>query len=139
MISSRFSVAIHILSLIEMSDGSITSAYIAGSVNTNAVVIRRIMSLLSKAGLIESRPGVTGMKLMRPLEAITFLDVYRAVEVPENDVLFAIHQNSNPQCDVGRNIQAALEQPLLAAQRQMEQSLANTTVAQVVHQIQLQP
>lgn len=72
MISSRFTVAIHILALIEMSEGSITSAYIAGSVNTNPVVIRRIMSLLSKAGLIESRPGVTGMKLVRPLESITF-------------------------------------------------------------------
>ncbi|BBH24118.1 Rrf2 family transcriptional regulator [Paenibacillus baekrokdamisoli] len=137
MISSRFSVAIHILSLIDMNEGKVTSDYIAGSVNTNAVVIRRIMSLLGKAGIIESHPGVTGMKLVRPLSDITFLDVYQAIELPENSGLFSIHQNPNPNCPVGRNIQAALEVPLLEAQRQLEQTLAETTVEQVVRSIQL--
>ncbi|WP_127530116.1 Rrf2 family transcriptional regulator [Paenibacillus kobensis] len=138
VISSRFSVAIHILSLIDIHEGKIKSEYIAGSVNTNPVVIRRIMSMLGKAGLIESRAGVTGIKLLKPLSAISFLDVYRAVELPENDVLFNIHRNSNPQCHVGRNIQSALEQPLTEAQRQLENTLAQTTVAQVVGHIQSQ-
>ncbi|PWW05729.1 DNA-binding IscR family transcriptional regulator [Paenibacillus cellulosilyticus] len=131
MISSKFSVAIHILSLIDVHDGKITSERIAGSVNTNAVVIRRIMSLLSKAGLIESRPGVTGIKLVRPLSEITLYDVYHAVELPENNVLFTVHQNTNVKCLVGRNIQHALTQPLLDAQRELEQSLAKTSVADI--------
>jgi Predicted transcriptional regulator len=135
VISSRFSVAVHILSLIEVHDGQITSERIAGSVNTNAVVIRRIMSLLSKSGLIESRPGVSGIKLVRPLTAITLYDVYRAVELPENDVLFTVHQNTNVKCMVGRNIQHALMQPLLDAQRELEQSLAKTSVAEVTNTI----
>jgi len=67
-ISSRFSVAIHILSLLEISKDEIcTSEYIAGSVNTNPVVIRRIMGMLSKAGLVEVRTGVAGAKLSRQL------------------------------------------------------------------------
>jgi len=139
VISSRFTVAIHILSLIDIHEGKITSEFIAGSVNTNPVVIRRIMSMLSKAGLIESRAGVTGIRLLKPLTDMTFLDVYRAVELPENDVLFAIHRNSNPQCHVGRNIEGALEQPLVEAQRQLESKLALTTVAQVVGHIRSQP
>lgn len=136
MISSKFSVAIHILSLIDLLEGKVTSELIAGSVNTNAVVIRRLMSLLGKAGIIESHPGVTGIKLVRPLSEITFLDVYRAIELPENNGLFSLHQNPNPNCDVGRNIQEALEIPLLDAQKQFEQSLAQTTVEQVVRSIQ---
>ena len=102
MISSKFSVAVHILSLIDLLEGKVTSELIAGSVNTNAVVIRRLMSLLGKAGIIESHPGVSGMKLVRPLSEITFLDVYRAIELPENNGLFSLHQNPNPNCDVGR-------------------------------------
>ncbi|GMK38052.1 Rrf2 family transcriptional regulator [Paenibacillus sp. CCS19] len=135
MISSKFSVAVHILSLIDVHDGKITSERIAGSVNTNAVVIRRIMSLLGKAGIIESRPGVTGIKLVRPLTEITLYDVYRAVELPENDILFTVHQNTNIKCMVGRHIQSAIMPPLLDAQRELEQSLAKTSVAEVTNTI----
>ncbi|MDD9266584.1 Rrf2 family transcriptional regulator [Paenibacillus sp. GCM10023248] len=135
MISSRFSVAIHILALIDMNDGKITSEYIAGSVNTNAAVIRRIMGMLSRANLIASRPGVVGIKLIKPIKEITFLDVYRAVDLPEEHELFALHQDTNLQCEVGRNIQSALEKPLREAQSQMERVLEGTTVEQIVQDI----
>ncbi|MFD1177915.1 Rrf2 family transcriptional regulator [Paenibacillus puldeungensis] len=136
MISSRFSVAIHILSLIHINEGKVTSEFIASSVNTNPAVIRKIMSMLSKAKLIESRPGITGIKLLRSVSEITFLDVYNAVELPESKDLFTIHQNTNLKCPVGKNIQNALNTPLRAAQLQMEQTLAQTTLAQVVENIQ---
>lgn len=136
MISSRFSVAIHILSLIHINEGKVTSEFIASSVNTNPAVIRKIMSMLSKAKLIESRPGITGIKLLRSVSEITFLDVYNAVELPESKDLFTIHQNTNLKCPVGKNIQSALNIPLRTAQLQMEQTLAQTTVAQVVENIQ---
>ncbi|GJM80609.1 transcriptional regulator [Paenibacillus sp. HMSSN-139] len=109
-ISSRFSVAIHILSLLEINkDGISTSEYISGSVNTNPVVIRRIMGMLNKAGLVEVRTGVAGAKLSRQLDQITLLDVYRAVHVVEEDGLFAVHDHPNPDCPVGKNIQSAIE------------------------------
>ncbi|MFU1875248.1 Rrf2 family transcriptional regulator, partial [Enterococcus faecium] len=51
--STKLSVAIHILSLIETGpQEQVTSEYIASSVNTNPVVVRRLMSQLKKAGLI---------------------------------------------------------------------------------------
>lgn len=136
MISSRFSVAIHIFSLIEMHAGKVTSEYIAGSVNTNPVVIRRIMSMLSKAKLIESRPGVHGIKLLRPIAEISFLDVFRAVELPEEHELFNVHQNTNIDCLAGRNIQSALEAPLKKLQSEMEQGLAQIKLDQIVTSIQ---
>ncbi len=132
MISSRFSVAIHILALIDMNDGQITSEYIASSVNTNASVIRRIMGMLSRAELIASRPGVIGIKLLKPIRDIRFLDVYRAVELPEENALFTIHQDTNLKCPVGKNIQSALESPLRQAQSEMERVLAETTVEEIV-------
>lgn len=47
MINSRLAVAIHILSLISM-DEKTSSEIIADSVNTNPVVVRRMISLLKK-------------------------------------------------------------------------------------------
>ena len=58
MINSRFAVAIHILALVAAGPREqVTSEFIAGSVNTNPVVIRRISGMLRKAGLIESKVG----------------------------------------------------------------------------------
>ncbi|WP_068620804.1 Rrf2 family transcriptional regulator [Paenibacillus tuaregi] len=132
-ISSRFSVAVHILSLLDIEkEGRITSDYIAGSVNTNPVVIRRIMSMLSRAGLVTTSAGVAGAKLARPLEQITLLDVYRAVQVDISDELFSIHSNPNPDCQVGRNIQDTLETAFTRAQNAMEQELSSITMNQVV-------
>ncbi|MEJ7525665.1 Rrf2 family transcriptional regulator, partial [Staphylococcus epidermidis] len=57
-ISSRFTVAVHILSLVHIErNQTLTSAYIAGSVNTNSVVIRRLISKLKQAGFLETHQG----------------------------------------------------------------------------------
>lgn len=135
-ISSRFAVAIHILSLLELNkDGVSTSEYISGSVNTNPVVIRRIMSMLSKAGLANVRPGVPGAKLARDISEITLLDVYRAVHVVEEDGLFSVHEKPNPECPVGRNIQTSIEPIFSAAQKAMEGTLAKVTLQDIVEDI----
>ena len=95
-ISSRFAVAIHILSVLEMNKAGVsTSDYIAESVNTNPVVIRRIVGMLSKAGLVEVKPGVAGAKLAKHPSEITLLDIYHAVHVVQEDSLFGIHENSD--------------------------------------------
>lgn len=135
-INTRFSVAIHVLSLIETSGKRATSDYIAGSVNTNPVVVRRIMGMLNKAGLVRTRPGVAGAELNRALRDITLLDVYKAVLSDPEEELFAIHNNPNPACPVGRNIQATLEQVFEASQLAMENELGKTTMEAVVSDLQ---
>lgn len=102
----------------------------AGSVNTNPVVIRRILGQLKKAGIVEVRAAAGGTYLRRAPADISLLDVYRAVEVVDND-LFSIHNKPNPKCPVGRNIQAALDDTLHRAQAALEQQLAGVSVAQV--------
>ncbi|RUS49099.1 Rrf2 family transcriptional regulator [Cohnella sp. AR92] len=130
-ISSRFSVAAHILTLIHQNEGNrITSEYIASSVNTNPVVIRRILGMLSKAGLVRTNAGVAGATLVRPLSEITMLDVYRAV-LPDQEELFSMHEHPNPACPVGRNIQSSLDHVFVSAQRALEAELDRVTMEQV--------
>ncbi|MRH43284.1 transcriptional regulator [Aquibacillus halophilus] len=135
-ISSRFAVGIHILSLIEFNkDGVSSSEYLAGSVNTNPALIRRILGMLKKAGLIEVRPGIAGSKLARSLSDITLLDVYKAVDVVQDNELFSVHDNPNPKCIVGKNIQDTIIPILSTAQLALEKVLGNVTIEDVVKDI----
>ncbi|UJF36341.1 Rrf2 family transcriptional regulator [Paenibacillus hexagrammi] len=131
-ISTRFSIAVHILSLIAVSPNECTGDFIAGSVNTNPVIIRRIMGMLKKAGLVEVRPGVGGASLLQSPEEITLLDVYHAVNVIEDNQLFRLHEDPNIRCPVGRNIEAALQTELSEAQAAMENRLAQTKLADLI-------
>ena len=140
-ISSRFTIAVHILSIIKQNPSIIcTSEFMAESVNTNPVVIRKIVSYLKKAGIVQVRRGTGGASLVKDLDAITLLDIFRSVEVVEEDQLFHLHENPNPDCPIGANIQSVLELILVQAQEAMERVLANITMEQVitslVHEIQ---
>ena len=90
-ISSRFAVGIHILALIELNKEGVTSSeFLASSVNTNPAVIRKLMGMLKKAGLIEVHPGIAGAKLAKELSEITLFDVYKAVNVVQENELFSV-------------------------------------------------
>ncbi|WP_438434888.1 Rrf2 family transcriptional regulator [Gorillibacterium sp. sgz500922] len=130
-ISSRFSVAVHILSLIAVTPEPCTGDYLAGSVNTNPVIIRRISGMLKKAGLIDIRPGVGGATLCKPPGEITLLMVYRAVQAATEGELFHFHEHPNPACPVGRNIESLLRAEMRAAQEAFEARLGATTLQQL--------
>jgi len=129
---TRLAVGAHVLALLAFTrDEPPTSELLARSVNTNAVVIRRMTSKLKKAGLIEVRPGVGGAVLKRNPEDISLLDVYKAV-VPEPKARpFYMHKNSNAKCFVGSNIHDALEIPFIKANQALMESLATTTIADI--------
>ncbi|MDQ0112774.1 Rrf2 family transcriptional regulator [Paenibacillus harenae] len=132
MTSNRFAMAVHIMTLLDVNEGErMTSELIAGSVNTNPVVIRRIIGMLSKAGLVTTNAGVAGAVITRPTDQITLLDIYNAVSSPTQDELFAIHEKPNPNCGVGRNIQSSLEKAFDEAKKAMENKLSEITLAQI--------
>lgn len=135
-ISTRFAVAIHILTLIDSNkEGKSTSEWIASSVNTNPVVIRRITGMLSKAGLVDVRPGVAGAKLSRSPEQIPLLEIYRAVNAVEEGSLFAVHEHPNPDCPVGKNIAGAIVPVFARAQTAMEDVLQDVTLADIANEV----
>ncbi|WP_322049026.1 Rrf2 family transcriptional regulator [Paraburkholderia sp. J67] len=130
--SSRFAFAVHVLALLALQEGvPLSSEMIAGSVNTNPALIRRLLTMLANAGLTTSQLGAGGgAMLAREPHAIALLDVYRAVEDAQ---LFAMHREEpNPACMVGRHIQVSLRGIIDDAQRAMEASLAARTLDQVV-------
>lgn len=109
----------------------VTSTFLAGSIGTSPVMVRTIMGMLKQAGIIESSKGKTGITLAKPLDEITLLDLWRAVDQSDADSLFHFHENPCPQCPVGGNIHAALDGRLTAAQRALEDQLKRTTLADV--------
>jgi Rrf2 family protein len=136
--NSRFAVAVHILTLLEQQQGEpVTSEYIAGSVNTNPSLVRRLVGMLTKAGLTNSQLGTGGGAfLARSASKISLLDVYRAVDEGE---LFAMHrERPNPACPIGRNIQAALETHFATASKALEDELRQVTVADVLADVRKQ-
>lgn len=136
--SSRFATAVHILTLLASeNDEPLTSDYVAGSVNTNPVVIRRLLSALAAAGLVTSSPGgAGGSRLARDAKKITLLDAYNAVESGE---LFGTHsQQPNPKCPVGRNIVELLATRFAAAEAAAATSLKKTTIADLVGEVKKQ-
>jgi Rrf2 family protein len=136
--STRFTVALHILTLLASSPGRpLTSDYIAGSVNTNPVVVRRLMAFLRKAGFVSSRPGNQGgWELAADPEKLTLAKVRHAINEGSP---FSMHaQQPNPLCPVGRNIQAALGQVYRHAEQAMEDDLAQTTVASLLLSVRKQ-
>lgn len=130
-ISSRFTIAIHMLACMDefQDEYKITSDFLASSIQVNPVIIRKLLSQLKNAGLIEVKRGPGGASIAKSLETITFLDVYRAVDCVEEDTLFHFHENPNPACPVGRNIHLLLDEKLLRVQRAMERELASITLA----------
>ncbi|MBI3650984.1 MAG: Rrf2 family transcriptional regulator [Acidobacteria bacterium] len=133
--SSRFAIAVHMLTLMARTDEEcIKSEDIARSVNTNAVVIRRLMCALSEAELLVSQTGPCGgSKLARAPQAITLLDIYRAVE---GGSLFALHrQKPNRHCTVGRNIESVLEEVQAQMDEAVEGVLETITLEKVLQTV----
>ncbi len=130
-ISSRFTLAIHIFACIDTfgNEYKVTSDFLAGSTNVNPVIIRKILGQLKGAGLIHVARGTGGTTVAKPLNEITFLDVYRAVECVDNGELFHFHENPSASCPVGRNIHFILDDRLIQVQNAMEKELASITLA----------
>lgn len=134
-VSTRFTVALHILTLLAGAPGqAMTSEYIASSVNTNPVVVRRLLGALRKLGMVSSQPGNGGgWELAVSPEKLTLRDVRRATNEGSP---FSMHsQPPNPKCPVGRNIQAALSPIYEEAEQVMEEHLAQTTIHALLHSV----
>lgn len=133
-ISSRFTIAVHVLVCIEAFKDKykVTSDFLAVSTNVNPVIIRKILGQLKSAGIVNVARGSGGAYAARPLCEITLLDIYNAVECVGNNELFHFHENPNPACPVGGNIHRILDDKLEKVQQAMEKELASVTMEDVM-------
>lgn len=134
MNNSRYTVALHILTYLAMEfEGRNTSEYMAKSINTNPVVVRRILSTLREAGYVSSQPGVGGgISLNVSPESVTLLDVYQLFEQGD---LFPLHTNPPMEkCPSGGTIQHVLKPVYSHAREAMCDVLRATTIAELAEQ-----
>lgn len=134
-ISSRFTIAIHMFACMETfgKNYKITSDFLASSINVNPVIIRKILSQLKSAGLIEVARGTGGTTATRAIDEITFYDVYLAVDLLDEGELFHFHDRPNPNCPVGKNMHTVLDDKLSNIQRAMENEMKKYTIADIVN------
>ncbi len=130
MASGKLAMAVHALALLSQDRDGYASEVLAGSVNTHAVFLRRVLRRLAEGGLIEAREGRGGgYRLARPSEEITLAEVYRLVE-PDGP-LAPSPCEPNTRCPVGAGMRAAFARAAEAARAGVEASLAAQTVADV--------
>ncbi|WP_415062893.1 RrF2 family transcriptional regulator [Bdellovibrio sp.] len=81
MVDQRFSVSVHVMTALAFHKGELmTSEQLAASIRTNPTVIRRLLSKLVDAGLLESFKGKAGgVRLAKSAKEISLRDIYLAV------------------------------------------------------------
>lgn len=132
---TRLSDAAHILIFIYLNPNSdLSSSAIATSIQTHPSYVRQLMSALKKAHLLEAKQGAANPKLYRPLEQISLLDVYRAVEGDKP----LLHQDThtNPECNVGVQIQLSLKDCFEQIQKRAEEEMKHITLKTVLELFQ---
>ena len=137
-ISSRFTIALHILTALETFQGQyrLTSRFLSGSIQANPVIIRNILLQLKAAGFVQIPRGRGSITLLKSPNEISLLDVYKSIEPLEQDKLFSFHKNPNPQCPVGRNIHNILDWRLLSVQQAMEDRLRAMKLSDILTDLQ---
>ncbi len=125
-------MAVHVLAVLAYKEGDrVTSTFLAGSVNTNPVIVRRLLLSLQKAKLVETCKGAgAGSRLSRSPRRINLAEVYRSVEDAESFATPA--RKPSAACPVGHCILEALARLFASAQAAMERDLAKTTLADVI-------
>jgi Rrf2 family protein len=122
-------MAVHVLAVLAYKEGDrVTSAALAASVNTNPVIIRRLLLALQRAHLVVTCKGArAGSRLNRSPARINLAEVYRAVEAAEPFARPA--RRPNTACPVGQCMRATLEKVFVSARSALERDLQRTTLA----------
>jgi len=129
---SRMASAVHIMSFVAYAgDEGTTSEAIAKSLQTNPVVVRKILKLLEREGLVALRQGRQGgVGLRRPASRITLGEIYKAVESESG--VFAMRSQVHDGCVVACAMKRRLGPIFNAASDAVEQALSKTSLAELV-------
>ncbi len=135
MVNQQFTFAVHIMTALAFSSGEVVgSQTLAASVNTNPVVVRRLLLALRRAGLIETFAGKHGGARLRDEPgAISLVDIYDAVEprpvIPVNE------RKALRQCQVSCNMKRIMSHVAEGAEDAVRKHLRGITLAQLVRKV----
>lgn len=127
--NTRFAVATYALTFMSLAqERMVTSDELAASISTHPALVRRMLSMLRAAGLVETQLGPGGgARLARAPEAISLLQVYDAIRAADD--LFAVGRISpNPDCPMSASIQSTLECVLSRPEQALRQALDRVSI-----------
>ncbi|MBP1616503.1 MAG: Transcriptional regulator [Bacteroidetes bacterium] len=132
--NTRFATAIHILTILALTPEKwLSSEWIAGSINTNPVIVRRELAGLQKKGYVVTSKGKDGgSKLAVPCGAVSLADIYLLVK--NSDILGKKNLNPNPKCPVGKNINSKLNGLISETDNIIVEYLSRKTLEDFVNQ-----
>lgn len=135
MVNQQFAFAVHALAALAVSpDQTMTSELIASSVNTNPVVIRRLLSKLSKSSLIETHLGKKGgAKLIRKPEQITLKDIYEAIQ--ERTLISQNTKETNRKCPISCKMKDIMKKIVLQAEKATLDHLASIRLSDLTKEM----
>lgn len=125
---NRLSGVLHVLLHMAQKDGPVTSEVLAKAMDTNPVVIRRVMAGLRDQGYVQSAKGHGGgWTLACDLSKVTLRDIYNALGSP---TLLAIgNRTETPGCLIEEAVNAALNQSFEDAEALLLSRLGEVTIA----------
>jgi Rrf2 family protein len=126
---SRLSGVLHVLLHMAQDEGvPVTSEVLAKAMQTNPVVIRRIMAGLREHGYVQSEKGHGGgWTLACDLSKVSLRDVYTALGCPT--VLALGNRTESPGCLVEQAVNAALGKTFDDVEKLLLSRLGNVTLA----------
>jgi Rrf2 family protein len=136
VMNSDFTLAVHSLTLLALlPDRMSSSETIAESASVHPVRIRKVLSLLRRHGIIQSKEGIGGGFIFAadPSE-VTLWDLYK---ITSEGALQPKCPESNVQCVVGANMKSVLSSIFLDAEEHLGQFLSKQTIEDVVHLVKL--
>lgn len=121
---------LHILLHMAEQGGPMTSEVLAKAMDTNPVVIRRIMAGLRNQGFVRSEKGHGGgWTLACDLSKVTLRDIYTALGSPS--LLAMGNRTEAPGCLVEQAVNAALNQTFHDAEALLLSRLGEVTLAKL--------
>ncbi|ROR18473.1 BadM/Rrf2 family transcriptional regulator [Comamonas sp. BIGb0124] len=125
---SRLSSVLHALLHMAEQDKPMTSEALALCLGTHAVVVRRTMGFLRRAGLVASDRGhAGGWRIDADLSAITLRQLHEALGEP---IVFAMgNRHESPECLVEQSVNAALDKAFVEAEALLLSRFSEITLA----------
>ncbi|MUT67192.1 Rrf2 family transcriptional regulator [Paenibacillus sp. NEAU-GSW1] len=135
---AKFGIAVHALIWLAQSGGFLTSASIAGQVNSHATFLRRVLALLSQSGIVEAREGRDGgYCLKKAADKLTLADIYVAVKSDECSGESADGGNCGGEAIM--LLDQALNAIMAMAEQQTIDLLATYTLSDLMSKVSLCP
>ncbi len=134
MVNQQFTFAVHIMTVLAFCDGMMDSGALAASVNTNPVVVRRLLLALRRARLIETYAGkYGGARLRKKAGRISLLDIYNAVET--RPVIAINKRKASRHCPVSCNMKQIMGAVAESADNAVRKHLRGITLQHLVRKV----